>query len=140
MLALAGDTSNLVIYVLLHLLLVQYVRPRFFLVFSSKKPRAGGGCWKLCSTSPVRAYITRMELNRGDGAWVGSRGAPRVLSSRVRGTRGVGTPFGPTKNHPLSLSHQQAGNHEPICFLGFLRPYIMPRFLVGGYIIMPLAG
>ena len=104
--------------------------------FSRARNPEQGGCWKLCSTSPVRAYITRMELNRGDGARVGSRGAPRVLSSRVRGTRGVGTPFGPTKNHPLSLSHQQAGNHEPICFLGFLRPYIMPRSLVGGYIIM----
>ena len=58
MLAPPGDTSNLVICVL-HLLLVQY--PSTLFPGCLEQEARAGGCWKLCSTSPLRAYITRME-------------------------------------------------------------------------------
>ena len=117
MLAPPGDTSNLVICVL-HLLVVQYPST-LFLGCLEQEARAGG-CWKLCSTSCSNItsacihHTYGEKLNREHGGCGRIPGARSVFSARGFGARGAWEHLGPTKNHPLSLSHQQACNHKPM--------------------------
>ena len=85
------------------------IRPRFFPVVSSKKPKQGvvGNCVPhRAPTSPLRAYITRMELNREHG---GSPG--RAPCSQLAGSGHAGrgnTSAQPRTTHSLFLINRRA--------------------------------
>ena len=104
------------------------IRPRFFPVVSSKKPEQGvvGNCVPhRAPTSPLRAYITRMELNREHG---GSPG--RAPCSQLAGSGHAGrgnTSAQPRTTHSLFLINRRATISQ--CLVTFSDLLKIARFL-----------